>query len=105
LDYSLTSVQSLEAWIQDQVDTRKTKHDPQSLISAMGCYVGEVIVRNIGGHWTTIDNRAAIVDIGKITVASPLQKVTKRLTNGPSDGLYGYVQLIKKMASNGKKGV
>jgi hypothetical protein len=62
---------------------------------ALGAYVGEVIRRNVGGEWQTDDSDPQ----GEINVALkladgsliwPVQRVMKRLKNGPEDGLAAY---------------
>jgi hypothetical protein len=62
---------------------------------ALGSYVGEVIRRSIGGEWLTADsNPQGEIDITlKLPDGSliwPVQRMMKRLKNGPEDGIAAY---------------
>jgi len=60
----------------------------QSMILAMGSYLGELVVRNAGGHWT-YDTRAAAagVDVPSRKRCFPHSRVGQRLTIGPAHSL------------------
>ncbi|WP_432837656.1 hypothetical protein [Dactylosporangium sp. CA-092794] len=62
---------------------------------ALGSYVGEVVRRHVGGDWSgDDDDPAAEVDVclelpdGKRIW--PVQRVMRRFSNGPEDGLVAY---------------
>lgn len=66
---------------------------------ALGAYVGEVVRRSVGGEWQTDDSDPR----GEINVALklpdgsliwPVQRVMKRLRNGPEDGIAAYGALL-----------
>jgi hypothetical protein len=60
----------------------------QSMVLAMGSYLGELIVRNGDGRWT-YDTRAAAagVDVPSRKRCFPHGRVTQRLTSGPAHSL------------------
>jgi hypothetical protein len=60
----------------------------QSMILAMGSYLGELVVRNGGGRWT-YDTRAgaAGVDVPSRKRCFPHSRVGQRLTTGPGHSL------------------
>lgn len=62
---------------------------------ALGAYTGEVIRRNVGGEWRCDDedpqgeiNAELVLPDG--AVIWPVQRVMKRFTNGPEDGIAAY---------------
>jgi hypothetical protein len=65
---------------------------------ALGAYVGEVIRRSVGGEWQTddADPRGEINVALKLpdgSVIWPVQRVMKRLKNGPEDAIAAYGHL------------
>jgi len=60
---------------------------------ALGCYVGEVIRRNVGGEWVAdeaageVNIALALTDGGMIW---PVQRMIKRFNNGAEDGIVAY---------------
>ncbi|MBP3520613.1 MAG: hypothetical protein J6J87_04630 [Oscillospiraceae bacterium] len=72
-----------------------------SKLFAMGAYVGQTLVAQLGGRWETDDqdpegeiNIAVCMDRGKVW---PVQRVMKRFSGGPEDSLYGYGMELKDM--------
>ena len=97
LDYSIKSVNSLEEWIRDRFDPPGTQYVPDSLLVDLGSYIGEVIIRTIGGHWNSSGN-AEINDVCRIEAVFPIQKVRKRFANGIEDSLDYYIRAIQQIA-------
>ena len=65
-----------------------------------GIYVGEVIRRSYGGQWSLVDGVPDVALGGKN--AAPLDKVRRRLVDGPMDNLKYYFQSIMKQLSSQK---
>ncbi|MGA7935674.1 MAG: hypothetical protein WCA35_19140 [Kovacikia sp.] len=65
-----------------------------------GSYVGEVIRQNQGGKWNVAmksrDKSEILLQIQGISLF-PMEKVSKRLTNGSGDDLWFYYQSFKQM--------
>jgi len=99
LDYSLKSVSSLEDWIRERFDPPGSQHVPDVLVVDLGSYIGEVIIRSIGGHWNS-SGYAEINEAGRVEVVLPIQKVRKRFANGIEDSLDRYIQVIRAYASD-----
>ena len=76
---------------------RKTViNDISSICVLVGAYIGEVLRRQFGGTWH-IDSSfygpafALSVFDGKVF---PIDKVCKRLYNGPGDSIWGFYQMV-----------
>jgi hypothetical protein len=93
LDYSTDSLDRLEAFIAAQFDPPGTRDPGQSLPVGIGCYLGEVIRRNLGGYWNR-SGRPEISGLGQIKAIYPIQKAGKRFANGPTDSLTTYFQVV-----------
>ena len=94
LDYSPTSLNKLDVFITERFEPVGSKHVGEALLLGMGCYVGEVIIRCLGGQWS--QKGPEITGIGGVQAVFPLQKVLKRFRNGPVDSLFFYYETIKK---------
>lgn len=97
LDYSIKSIADLESFIADHFDPPGSKFVGSSLIMGVGCYIGEVITRNLGGQWHK-GGQPEINGLGQIEKIFPVQKAAKRFGNGPQDALTDYINVIKKYA-------
>ena len=63
LDYSVDSVGRVQEWL------RQNRAEPLAI--AAGCYVGEVLRRNIGGTWQA---DGALAGVGSVVETFPLAK-------------------------------
>lgn len=97
LDYSVKTVAALEEFIARQFDPPGSKYVGPNLPLGVGCYVGEVIIRNLGGHWHHA-GRPEINGIGSIQKIFPIEKAMKRFENGPEDSLAHYISVIAQYA-------
>jgi hypothetical protein len=115
LDYGVESLRLVDG-ILDDLRRDQSFENLQPLLFAMGCYVGEVIVRQAGAYWRITE------ELGMGTVASspiaiwlkdgrgcnPVGKVYRRFQNGPEDSLAGFYRLMtqvlpEKLADEGEK--
>ena len=97
LDFSSESVGELEDFIAKNFDPPGSKHASNSLVAGIGCYLGEVIIRTVGGRWNE-QGRAEINGIGEVQAVFPIQKVLKRFKNGSVESLLHYYETILKYA-------
>lgn len=97
LDYSATSIQALEQLIAANFDPPGSSFVGDTLPVGVGCYVGEVVVRTLGGQWN-VEGKPEINDIGPIQAVFPIQKAVKRFSNGPEDSLHSYYATIARYA-------
>jgi len=97
LDGSIGSFRELDRFFDEQSRPGGVLADgrPGSKLFAVGSYMGQVFVRELGGVWETDDadpegevNIAVRLPNGSIVW--PVQRAMKRLWNGPEDGLYAY---------------
>ena len=106
-DYSIESLKDVDRLIDE--NSKDGKPTPDGMLSkdlgtrmfSIGAYVGEVLRRNIGGDWWGDMNDFMVkvnveLRLENGSVVWPMQKVGKRLNNGPEDSLYHFgMWLIK----------
>lgn len=102
-DYTLESMKEIDRFIEEQSGEEGiiTKHGRGQIIFALGCYVGETVIRLYGGKWHTDDSDPAgevnaSVELDGGAVIFPIQRVMKRYQNGSEDGIYAYVWALGK---------
>ena len=102
LDYSEQSVSTLEEMIEQQFEDwrpwRSGKVAKKSLpvASLVGAYLGEVMIRHLGGRWGWMpDFDVAAVQLPSGTWTSPPAKAQKRFFNGKEDDLVFYYEALK----------
>lgn len=101
LDLTIESLKEIDRFFDEQnTPNGILSKNKGSILFAMGCYVGEVIIRNFGGVWLTDDsdpqgeiNIAVKTDNGSIMF--PVQRCIKRFQNGAEDSIYAYVYVLK----------
>lgn len=97
LDGTIESFRELDRFFDEQSRPGGLLADgkPGSKLFAVGCYMGQVFVRQLGGVWKTDDadpqgevNIAVRLPDGSLLF--PVQRAMKRLRNGGEDSLYVY---------------
>lgn len=101
-DFSLESLKEIDRFFDEQ-------NRPGGLLSenrgqrlfAIGAYIGEVIITEVGGEWITDDDdpQGEINISVKLTDESiiwPVQRAIKRYQNGKEDGIYDYAFVLSK---------
>ncbi|PTT93354.1 hypothetical protein DBR42_00140 [Pelomonas sp. HMWF004] len=103
LDFSVKSLEYVDRTFI-YLRTLKISNDQRDTLNgAFGCYVGEVIIRNLGGSWyfpseeerSYIEERA-IVQRGKL-LSNPIGKVRKLMQNGIEDSVIHFYQSTEKL--------
>jgi hypothetical protein len=100
-DFTLDSLKEVDRFVDDQAPGGNPK--PGGLLSdhlgarifALGAYVGEVIRRQGEGQWRGDDNDPKgeinlAIQLKSGTIFWPMQRIMKRIKNGPEDGIYAY---------------
>jgi hypothetical protein len=112
LDYSSESIKHVEKVLEtfcaelprtaDGSYSRTSAEDIVTIARAYGGYIGEVLRRAAGGEWV-IDKDPDVTDPNSaITLRKdnkrvfPVDKVMKRLFNGPEDNVAFYYQMVLK---------
>jgi hypothetical protein len=81
LDYSEASVASLDGLITILQSSGDAVRWHQQL--SMGAYLGEVLIRNIGGRWAAGSTTEPVIFLGKRTIR-PVGAVWRRVKEGGS---------------------
>lgn len=97
LDYSVESLQRLDQFISENFEPVGSRTIADSLPQGVGCYLGEVIIRNLGGEWSE-ENKPEVVGIGTLDPVQPIEKAYRRFQNGRQDSLAWYYHALAKQA-------
>lgn len=111
LDYSLDSLKFVDQFFDEQTEDGLPKEGSVLTLGgssfgpkifAIGCYLGETLVKNIpGAKWnlkgftspqTEVEAQIILPDT---SIVWPILKTIKRMRNGDEDSLYGYGQVLK----------
>lgn len=100
-NFSPQSLWDIDLFFDDHSENGAPK--PKGLLSehlgsrlfSLGAYVGEVVRRGIGGQWQTDDSDSKreiniALKLPDGSVIWPVQRIMKRLKNGPVEGIAGY---------------
>ncbi len=108
LDYSESSLARVNNMIDELWGDPETGKAEERFLETMapvvGAYVGEVIVRDLGGSWK-LDPEEGIPAVRSPTGvrAFPVAKAEKRFLNGHEDDLSFYYKVIKDMWRGSRK--
>jgi hypothetical protein len=103
LDYSAGSLEHVDQLI---LGFRKEGHSIQSMehtIISFGCYLGEVIIKNLGGQWKRANSTSMkefaeehvlLLEASSGWTLNPIGKAFKLLQNGPEDSLVFYYGVV-----------
>ena len=101
LDYGVESL-SLVDEILDDLRRDQSFEDLQPLLFAMGCYVGQVMVRHAGAFWR-VTEELGMGEVASSPIAirvkdgrgcNPVGQVYKRFQNGPGESLESFYQVM-----------
>jgi hypothetical protein len=105
LDFSDDSLDAMERILtKTHATTRKgpgeapTEEEVTDASRMWGVYVGEVIRRFYGGQWSSTEGGAQLGLSG--TTTNPIDKVRKRIVDGPADNVRFYFASIAKALSS-----
>ena len=95
LGYDPRSLVLVDEIMDDIRATGLSEEDASGMIYAVGCYVGEVLVRHAGGSWRLTADLGVSASCGWPVVivlpdgtgCNPIGKAFKRFRNGPVDSL------------------
>ncbi len=96
LDFTPASLKTLD----DAVDTFFEPGGPviAPTIMTFGAYLGEVVIRNLGGRWRPSESweDAAIVDLGPIAELYPMRRMAKRMQEGRENSVEFWYETVAK---------
>jgi hypothetical protein len=102
-DYSEQSVEQLESFVDRLWDPNAPPSEAEldSLTKLIGAYLGEVMIRNVGGHWAwSPDRNMPAIETDQGSWAYVLDKVYKRQVAGSEESLVEFYEAFKTRASN-----
>ena len=103
LDFSIESLRDLDELLTMWHEQGNTCDSMSTTVYFFGCYLGEVIIRNLGGAWSESTARdyervarfPVVVDLPGIGRISPIDKVFKLLDCGSGDSILFYCQVLQ----------
>jgi hypothetical protein len=102
LDYSPQSLRNLDDVLEDFRNSGRTSHELGGGATCFGCYLGEVLIRNLGGQWRGREEVGFQQTASPIVLAfsvemacNPLGKVCKRIDNGAEDSLTSFYRMLQ----------
>jgi hypothetical protein len=114
LDYSPDSLAAVDRILHGVHLAGRKSRDLPGAVLIFGCYVGEVLIRDLGGAWLRPEEAGfqgatghpivlALPDAtdGTHLVCNPLGKVGKRIDNGPEDSLPSFYQALRSKTRPG----
>ena len=93
LDHSAASVAALDDFLAERFDGREAA--PPALALGVGCYVGEVIRRTLGGAWA---DDGSLVGVGAVVETFPLKQARDRVEQAAAGGLAAYYESVAAAA-------
>jgi len=103
LDYSPGSLTQVDRILHQFHRNKPTKEQLPTLVGSFGCYVGEVLIRNLNGSWEfpsagqkDVLGEQAIVRLPKGVVANPMGKVRKFVQSGTGDSAVALYQAAEQ---------
>jgi hypothetical protein len=109
LDYSPASLELADAQIEGMREEGLTGEDVAEALFVLGCYLGEVMARVLGGRWVPTA-RSPLADVSPWPMVvvlpngsawDPIGKAYKRLELGDSEYLPAFFGLAARSLSNG----
>lgn len=102
-DGTVDSLRNVDAAISGAWSERKPQA-MQTVVCTFGAYLGDIIARETGGHWTLFDG-TLMVEVpgrnGEKMHANVFSKTWKRIMNGEEDSLWYYAASTIRMAKEG----
>jgi len=98
--YDQESVQWLDAYIEHIRLKEWTDEEFSQLVSNLGSYLGEALIRCFGGAWM-LDQRGWAVRWDAYNLAYPFIKVAKQLKNGAEDSIYSFFTVTGALRKGG----
>lgn len=103
LPYTEASVEWLTGYVERMRKGLNAGGKADGFITMMGAFVGECMIRNMGGRWMQCDGMFC-VEVEGAGVAFPHNKVAKQIQNGleAGDSILGFYQTMAVMRAKAK---
>jgi len=99
IGYDEAGVRWLDGYIQRQHE-QGNPANRDGLVSTLGSYLGECIVRSFGGQWADVDG-SWCVRFDDRNAAHPFAKVAKQLEHGANDSVLSFFTAIPVLFRRG----
>ena len=96
-DYNEVSVKFLSEVITDE-RLRLSENAKRILPELWGAFLGEVIIKELGGKWVKLGDQYAVL-VSDSHICFPLNKVHEQIVNGEIDSIYGFYLSTVKIAN------
>jgi hypothetical protein len=97
--YDAAGVEWLDGYIQRQHE-QGNPDNRAGLVSTLGSYLGECIIRSFGGEWAEVDG-SWCVQFDDRNAAYPFAKVGKQLEHGAEDSVLSFFTAIPVLFKGG----
>jgi hypothetical protein len=103
LDYSAASLEDVDRIIEGFRQEGLSVEQIADTLFGFGCYVGEVVIRNLGGQWkagdgvgvAVFDESDLLVELAERNACNPIGKVFKRFENGEADSVVLFYKMVQ----------
>jgi len=99
LDFSLASLEQLDALIRRDVAPQPA--EPEMLAEVIGAYLGETIVRRLGGLWREEGGQPTL-ELDGLRL-DPLRRAFLRVTEGEGRSLAAYFRAVQAAKEKGAR--
>jgi hypothetical protein len=107
LPWTPVSPPAIDAIVDKIKETGATEQQAAGLLFALGCFVGEVFVRNAGGIWRRTEDLGMskmcsfpiVVELPSVGGCNPIGKVFKRFRNGAGDSVAHFYQATLRLGT------
>lgn len=94
--YNEESVKWLDAYIEIIRNSKWTEEETNQIVSNLGSFLGEAIIRAFGGEWS-LSQRGWAVRWEEFNLAYPFLKVAKQMENGSIDSIYSFYSMVRTL--------
>ncbi len=110
LDYSVRSLDAVDSQIESFREEGMTGEDVAEALFVLGCYLGQVMCRHLGGRWVAtarspladVSPWPMVVQLGNGSAWDAIGKAYRRLELGDSEYIPAYFDLaLASLASGG----
>jgi hypothetical protein len=107
LNFTVQSLETVDSVLDNVKDWMKdwSKAGKNMIVISLGCYVGEILIREMGGRWCSEEEFTpplsnAWIEIpseSRTITANPFIRCQKRFKNGKADGVAVWAKLLLAM--------
>jgi hypothetical protein len=96
INFDEKGVKYLEGFIE-RTKSQIAKEEWGGLINSCGAFLGQSIIEQYGGEWSTEENGQISISFDENNKVFPFSKVSKQFDNGLEDSIYSFYSIIPKI--------